>query len=94
MCEAVKVTVPELESSVLCHCGNCKTQSSSVGSLVALLDEKDLEVSGELTRYNDEKTTSGKQTWSFALSGLLNLLLDRQTDGSVFLWQVRNVSSP
>jgi hypothetical protein len=86
MCEAVKVTVPELESSVLCHCRNCKTQSSSVGSLVALLDEKDLEVSGELTRYNDEKTTSGRQNSSFALHGLFNLVLDRQPDGSVFLW--------
>jgi hypothetical protein len=60
MCEAVKVTVPELDSSILCHCANCKTQSSSVGSLVALLDEKDLIVSGELTRYHDEKTTSGR----------------------------------
>lgn len=66
MCEAIKVTLqeqpPASNHPTMCHCRNCRTQSGATGSLVMLVAEEDVKVEGELTKYLDKKTTTGKST--------------------------------
>jgi hypothetical protein len=58
LCGAVRYEAawPPL-ATVVCHCKNCQKQAGSALSVVAVLPRDGLELTGELTTYQDSGTT-------------------------------------
>ena len=54
LCGAIRYTVPWPPKLVAtCHCGNCQKQAGSALSVIAFLKREQLEVTGELSTYED-----------------------------------------
>ncbi|EPQ27382.1 uncharacterized protein PFL1_04921 [Pseudozyma flocculosa PF-1] len=63
LCGKVKVEVDDSKEPVttaLCHCTNCLSTSSGVASVVSILSEDSVKLSGTIKQYEDKTTSSGK----------------------------------
>ncbi|GAA6003192.1 hypothetical protein JCM10207_001794 [Rhodosporidiobolus poonsookiae] len=61
-CGAVTVTIPSMpDSSVLCHCKNCRASSAGIFSVNLVVHTKDLTIHNEAntTLYRDTDTDTG-----------------------------------
>ncbi|KAE8366899.1 Mss4-like protein [Aspergillus caelatus] len=61
-CGAVSVAIPQSslpESSVACHCRNCKSSSGSLFSLNMIISTKDVTINGKPISYMEKECASG-----------------------------------
>ncbi|KAF2126597.1 hypothetical protein P153DRAFT_378153 [Dothidotthia symphoricarpi CBS 119687] len=62
-CGGIKVSIAQLpEQSAICYCFNCRRTGSGVGSIVYILDKKDITVNDPnnlIKNYKDSDTKSG-----------------------------------